>query len=83
MTYAEVILMKNMFARHPFINNSLTKFHENLTHGLAADNGLDSDKRVGWCHLCIRLRLHWTRSLTALHSDSLQKSEESQYKQAV
>jgi hypothetical protein len=71
MTYAEVILMKLMLARHLFIKNSLTKFHENLTSSLAADNGLESDKRVGWCHLCIRLRLHWTRSLTAFHSDDV------------
>jgi hypothetical protein len=63
--------MKLMRARHLFSNNSLTKFHENLTHGLAADNGLEPDKRKGWCHLCIRLGLHRTRSLTALHSDDV------------
>jgi hypothetical protein len=60
--------MKLMLARHLFVNNSLTKFHENLTHGSAADIGLESDKRVGWCHLCISLRLHWIRNLTAFYS---------------
>ena len=63
--------MKLMLAPHLFNNNSLNKFHENLTHGLAADNGLESDKRMGWCHLCISLRLQWTRSLTAFHSDDV------------
>jgi len=34
--------MKNMLAQHLLNNNSLTKLHENLTHGLAADNELKS-----------------------------------------
>jgi hypothetical protein len=71
MTVTEVILVKLVLVRHLFNNNSLTKFHENLTHGLVADNGLESHKRLGWCHLCIRLRLHWPRSLTAFHSDDV------------
>jgi hypothetical protein len=39
--------MKLMLALHLFNNNSLTKFHENLTHGLAADNGLESNTWAG------------------------------------
>ena len=63
--------MKLMLVLHLFINNSPTIFHEYLTNGLAAYNGLVSDQRVGCSRFCSRLRLHWMRSLTAFHSGDL------------